>query len=208
MNCIILDLHYLPTIEYFCEIVHADEIFIEAQESFQKQTFRSRSKILTSNKVMDLNVPVIGGRKHIPIKEVKIDYSQSWLKQHIRAIISAYGKAPFFEHYWDYLLPVFEKKPAYLFQLNQELLTVCLKLIGISKKLYFTESYQKILADNQLDLRSIYSPKNHEMPKWQYSYYQLFGNNFVENMSILDLLFSVGPESKHLLKSAARTKKV
>jgi len=204
MTSIIIDLQYLPTVDYFCELIQADDIYVETQESYQRQTFRNRTQILSANNIMPLIVPVKGGRKHIPIKNVEIDYDQKWMGQHIRSIVSAYGKAPFFDHYWDYFSIIFEKKHQTLFDLNWEFMTCCLNLLGVSKKIIQTENYSKTLENNTLDLRSVYSPKNKNMPNWQYSYYQLFGSKFAKGMSILDLFFCTGPESQKILLDAKR----
>ena len=203
MKNIILDLQYLPKVEYFVEIVQANNVLIEAHESYQKQTYRNRTKILSSNKIIDLSIPIQNGRQHSPIRDVKIEYKQKWYNQHTRSIVSSYGKSPFFEHYWDYLKIVFEKKPTYLFDFNWDLLTTCLKLLRI-KSVNQTESYVKKYSIDTEDLRSVYSPKNKETPIWHYSYHQIFGNKFEESMSIIDLLFCMGPESIRVLKSAKR----
>jgi len=206
MASILIESQYLPTIDFFCELVHAEEVWIEAYESYQRQTYRNRTKILSANSIIDLIIPIKGGRKHIPIKNVEIDHEQKWLNQHLRSIRSAYGKAPFFEHYWDYFDVIFEKKHQNLFDLNWETMTTCLTLLGISKEVKLTNDYHNTLENNVLDLRSVYSPKNKNMPNWQYNYYQIFGNKFVKGMSILDLLFCAGPESKQVIYKAIKTK--
>lgn len=205
MNKIVIDLHYFPTVECFCELINADEIYLEAYESFQKQTYRTRAIILTATKALNLNVPVSKEGKKGPILDLKINYEEDWVTDHKRSIKTAYGNAPFFEFYSDYFFNVLDKRHANLFELNFELLTICLKLIGVQKQLKKTETYLKNYGDEISDLRSIYSPKNKNMPEWQYSYYQHFGNDFVKGISILDLLFCAGPESLSILKQAQRT---
>lgn len=204
---VILDLHYLPSIEYFCCIGMYDHIILEAHEHFQKQTYRNRCKISSANKVDTLSIPVKHGSKKVPITEVEIDYNQKWNSNHWRAIQSAYGKAPFFEYFADYFEKVFQKKENFLFEHNYQLLTICLSLLGLNKKISLSERYEKAINCNIEDFRSYIHPKvdyNYRqifMPK---VYFQTFGKDFVPNLSIIDLLMCEGPNSSHIVAQSTR----
>ncbi|MTI19478.1 hypothetical protein E1176_00440, partial [Fulvivirga sp. RKSG066] len=139
----LVDLHYLPSLEYFALLNSYEHIVFEAEEHFEKQSFRNRCNILAANKVEKLSVPVIGGRKKVKIKEIQIDHTQRWQKDHWRAIQSAYGRAPFFEFFAEYFEPFFQKQEKYLFDFNYKLLTLCLKLSQIKVDYTFTETYEK-----------------------------------------------------------------
>jgi hypothetical protein len=139
----IIDLHYLPSLEYFACILQHDTIQIEAYEYYEKQSYRNRCKILASNKIDVLSVPVQNGNSKIIVKDIKVEYHQDWVRRHWGAIYSAYGKAPFFEYYADYFANIFEKKPDFLFDLNMELLTICLKLLKVEKRLYLQKNTKK-----------------------------------------------------------------
>lgn len=197
-----IDLHYLPSLEYFCALLKYDEIIIEAHEYFEKQSYRNRCKIQTTNKIDTLTVPVKNGNSKVLIKDLKIDYHQDWTRRHWGAIYSAYGKSPFFEFYSDYFRILLEKKPDFLFDFNIDLLTICLKLLRLEKTIIFTEKYQK---DVENDLRGQIHPKQRFVENQLYkpvAYRQNFGNEFEPNLSILDLLFCQGNQTLSILRES------
>jgi len=117
--------------------------------------------------------------------------------------MSAYGRAPYFEFYADYFEAIFQKREKFLFDLNCQLLTLCLKLVGIEKPLTYTDTYIKVPEKEEIDLRSTIHPKNKEMNSGLYRsvpYPQIFGKGFVQNLSIIDALMCIGPETKSLLQ--------
>ena len=198
----IIDLQYFPSLEYFCTLLTYDEIVIEAHEYFEKQSYRNRCIIQTTNKIDTLTIPVQNGNKKVLIRDLKIDYSQDWNRRHWGAIQSAYGKSPFFEFYSEYFKVILDKKPDFLFDLNVEVLTICLKLLRLEKKVIFTENYQRNV---ETDFRGLIHPKrNYELNNiyQPFSYRQNFGNEFVPNLSILDLLFCQGNQSLSVLKES------
>ena len=195
-----IDLQYLPSLEYFCTLLQHDEIVIEAHEYFEKQSYRNRCIIQTTNKIDTLTVPVQNGNKKVLIRDLKIDYSQDWTRRHWGAIYSGYGKSPFFEYYSEYFKKIVDKKPDFLFDLNLELLTICLKLLRLEKNIIFTKNYEKVV-DN--DFRGQIHPKRSFEDNKIYkpvSYRQNFGNKFEPDLSILDLLFCQGNQSLSVLK--------
>ncbi len=198
----LLSLQYLPCIEYFACLLKHDKICLEVNENYIKQSYRNRCYIKTSQKTEALIVPVRKGNRHTNIREIEIDYEQRWVANHWRAIQSAYGKSPFFEHYGDLFLAVFEKRLQKLFDLNFELLTLCLKLLQIDSTLSFTVNYEKMVSSPVMDYRDSIHPKvsyeNNDLMK-PCIYNQVFGRKFAENLSIIDLLFCEGPNARHIL---------
>lgn len=202
MSAVLIDLHYLPTLAYFCCFHRADNVIIEANENYVKQSFRNRATILTANGVSSLSVPVVGGNKKTKIQEIKIDDSQKWINTHWRTIQSAYGKAPYFEYYADYFLQIYNEQETSLFTLNKKILTLCLKFLEMEVSLQFSEKYVHVPENRIIDLRSALHPKKtNDVNKFYQPkpYIQLFGNEFVPNMSIIDLLFCEGPNARNII---------
>lgn len=204
---VLIECHYLPSISYFKAIHSAKKILLESQEHFVKQTYRNRCEIITANGVEKLIVPLTSTHGKVSIKDVRIDYSQKWLNGHWRTIQSAYGKAPFFEFYSDTLHSILFSKKEFLFDLNLELLTICLKWLKLSPEISETMSYVMDPGKEILDLRGAISAKNKELlPPELLSapYTQVFGNMFVKNMSVIDLLFCEGPRALEVLRNVAK----
>ena len=201
MQKIIVEPHYLGSLEYYGQIVASDEIHLEVYQNFTKQTYKNRCYILSANGVMPLTVPVKFDNR-TPLKDVQIDHSQSWARDHKGAFYSAYGKAPFFEFFQDYFHTVWEKKHQFLVDLNLEMMTMCLKILQIDRSIQLTEQYEKIPDHRLNDLRERILPKktfeerNLYLP---FPYTQTFGNIFVPNLSIIDLIMCEGSRASEVL---------
>ncbi len=206
-DSVLIEPHYLPSIEYFCCINPYDNLLLEGHEHYVKQTYRNRCYILGANNIMPLTIPVVNGNSKIPMKEIKIDYSQRWAAEHWRSIKSAYGKAPYFEYFADYFEKIFEYRPTFLAEFNESVLTLCLKLLKSNKNIEWTNSYQKEQIAGIIDYRSVITPKlNHAKRQVYkpYSYIQVFGKDFAENLSIIDLLMNEGPNASTVVTKSMR----
>ncbi|MBN2667529.1 MAG: WbqC family protein [Bacteroidales bacterium] len=192
---LLLSTAYFPPAFYFRLIRDADIVFIEREENYLKQTYRNRCMILASNGVLSLSVPVTKGvRLKAPVKDIKIDYSKRWQQVHIRAFTSAYGRSPYFLYYSENIFSILQKKQHFLIDLNHELLQECLALLDINKCINYTSSYEpvEIQAD---DYRYSISPKKEQAFSAK-PYIQVFGEaGFVPGLSILDLIFNLGPDA-------------
>lgn len=203
MNAI-LSSAYLPPIEY-CAFLLQDDVWLERCENFQKQSFRTRAVILTSNGPLTLSVPVVHSSAKEPIGQTRIEYVTPWQRTHWRAIESAYGGSPFFLYYQDALRPFYEQHFEYLFDFNQQLLQTILRLLKIRTELHLTEDFAAIQPN---DLRMMIHPRKKaeaEYPlHYTEPYYQVFNEKFgfVPNLSVIDLLFNIGPESTNYLHNA------
>ena len=202
---ILIELQYLPPLEYFV-LLSGKTVIMDAHEHYVKQSYRNRCYILGPHQVEKLTVPVQGGNKKIRTSEILIDYGQKWLPQHWRALQAAYGKAPFFEHYAPYFLDVYEKKPRRLWELNYEFLTLCLKLLQINTTIQLSGTYLQSTNPAFLDCRSRVNPKKSATVNNIYrprAYNQIFGKDFVANLSVVDLLFCEGPAAGMILHESA-----
>lgn len=195
-----IETHYLPSLEYMSLLLQHPSLLFEVEENFPKQTYRNRCLILGANGVERLTVPVIhiSGQK-TKTKDIKIDYSQNWVKQHQGAFQAAYGNAPYFEYFKPYLDQIFAKKRFFLVDLNIDLLSFVYRIIDVplvyEKTQEFvvnveTSEYDQISAKKDWATRSFYQNR---------SYRQCFGTEFVPNLSIVDLLMNHGKESLTIL---------
>ncbi len=200
---LIIELQYLSCIKYFVYLNSFDKIIISPDDIYSKQTYRNRCRINGANNIENLIIPVkkISGKKNLT-RDVEIDYNQKWLNKHIRAIISAYGKAPFFEYYIDEIMEVFTKKHKLLFEHNKALLTKCLEILDLNVKIEFDEERINLDENNVINAINIINPKNTISEKMDFSpieYFQVFGNKFVNNLSIIDLIFCQEPQVKTII---------
>lgn len=198
---LLIELHYLPCIAYFACLLPYEVIYIEAHENYQKQTYRNRCYIRTSQKVDRLSVPVIQGTKKQLYTDIKIDYSQPWIDQQWRTLCTAYGKAPYFEYLAPVLYDCLNAHPTHLFELNLSLLKLCLQILGIQKEIKMTDRYSTQPYPTIQDLRNTLNPTQRLREPIYYtsfSYQQVFGTIFSPNLSIIDLLFCEGPHAYYL----------
>lgn len=197
---LLTEIQYNPSITYFQHVVQATGIIIEQHEHYSKQSYRNRCRILTAHGPKDLAIPVIKGNRKTKITELEIDYSQNWVNVHWRSIRSAYGSAPFFTYYSDYLQQIYEQKIPLLFQLNVALLRFYFKCLNIKKPVQFTETYIPVYSGEVADYRNKIHPKSNSAILEIKTYNQVFGKQFVPDMSIIDVLFSQGPETLYYLQ--------
>ena len=200
MKRIALDLQYLPCLEYFTVLRGVDELFLFPVDRYTRQSYFNRTSILLANKVQTLSVPIQGRRPRISLTEVRIDSEQKWVTNHLRGIQSGYGKAPLFEYFFPYFEEALSRPETRLWNLNLELLTICLKLLRWPVKLTLIEN--EVLPEDVIDLRGRIVPSGSHLDRPFYQeepYGQNFGPNFVPNLSVLDLLFCMGTEADQLL---------
>ena len=107
---ILVSTAYLPPVEYFSLIAQADEVSVEREENYLKQSFRNRCYILSVHGPQLLSVPVYLGSQHkTPLKEIRIDYSKRWQQVHLRAISASYSASPYFQFYFENIEKIINK---------------------------------------------------------------------------------------------------
>jgi hypothetical protein len=202
LKSLLIDLHYLPSVEYFCILQQYDAIQLEKHEHYVKQSYRNRCYINTAQGPEMLTVPLTGKHGKVPVKDVRVDFSTHWQNNQWRTLESAYRKAPFYEFYSDELQKIIYHKHTFLFDLNFDLLSFCLKSIRHKPTLSMSMTYEKTPKDSFSDLRSVIHPKisYSDRPFLRpVPYQQVFGNQFAANLSLIDLLFCEGPRTGSLL---------
>jgi len=200
----ILPIAYLAPIQYYSKLNSYNTTIIEHHEHYIKQTYRSRCNIYSPNGLQTLSVPLIKRNHRQTVKEIKISYDYDWQKLHWRSLESAYRRSPFFEYYEDDFLPFYlNKKFEYLIDWNEELQQLMLTLLKIKTNYNFTENY-KATYENADDYRTILSPKEPIANDEHYTikpYHQVFQTKlgFIENLSIVDVLFNEGSRAKEFI---------
>lgn len=202
---VVLTTAYFPPIQYISGIVNSEKTFIETNENYSRQTYRNRCNILSCNGVLSLSIPIIrNNNENNNIHNIRIDYSTNWQRLHLNAIISAYGKSPFFSYYSDKLLDTIKQNKESLIDLNLNIIKVILEILKVKTEISITESFIKKYPCEVLDLRYSIHPKktNNKLNFPNKEYIQTFSDRFefIPNLSILDLIFNLGPESLNYLK--------
>lgn len=204
----ILTTAYAAPIAYY-KLLAQGACLVEACDSFQKQTFRNRCRIITPNGVEDLTIPVEQGAKQdCPIREVRISLHNHWWTRHLQALQSAYGKTPFYEFYIEDLISFYEgKRYDFLFDFNWHLMERIASLIHLNLNIEKTDTYIREYTSFS-DYRFSIQPKRSalDLPCFQIApYYHRFSPASdipFWSISIFDLLFNMGPESLLILTAS------
>lgn len=202
MPTTLLSTAYFGPIQYYFQLHQSTDPVIESCEHYVKQTYRNRCIIATANGLMPLSLPIEkSSTRETDIRDVKVSNHSNWQHLHWNSIESAYNSSPYFEFYADDLRPFFEYKPRYLFDLNESIRLKIYHLLDISDNVRYTTDYlrEEETPEEWQDLRYAIRPKREEQdPLFAMKpYYQVFEQKFgfQPNLSILDLLFNMGPES-------------
>jgi hypothetical protein len=202
---ILLSTAYFAPIQYYSKLVQDKQVVIERHEHYNKQSYRNRCTIYSANGLLDLAVPVVKSKEpKILITEVEIAYDTLWQKLHFKAIESAYRRSPFYGYYIDDLGVFFNSRHRYLYDFNMQIMRTVCRLAKIPFRATESQDYTKP-GEGIIDLRNSIHPKIDRQetdpgfipPR----YTQVFTNKwgFKPNLSILDLLFNMGPETKDRL---------
>ena len=189
---------YLPSIEYVSLFLKAEDASIELFETYQKQSCRTRTNVMTANGIQTLTIPVIKTNgNHTLTKDIEISYKESWQQIHLRCLESAYRKSAYFDYYFPYFEKIYKQKFNTLIDLNDFSLKTILKILKAKKEYSYTTDFEKIT--NEDDYRISLSKGTNKIEIKPY--YQVFADRhgFIPNLSIIDLLFNEGPNSIHNL---------
>ena len=192
---------YFPSISNFVAIAQSSAITFEVEDNFQKQTNRNRTYIYSPNGIQMLNIPIKHSKdKHQKYKDVRIENDFGWQKNHFKSLEAAYRTSPFFEYFEDDFRPLFEKKHEFLMDLNLEVFELVNDSLGISIQPEKTTEFFHEVSD-YTDFRPLVNGKKDTTQLQEYT--QVFNekHGFINNLSILDLLFNEGRYAVDYLKN-------
>tara|TARA_B110000967_G_C18691454_1_gene463228 strand:- start:72 stop:686 length:615 start_codon:yes stop_codon:yes gene_type:complete len=194
-----------PTIASYIVIAQAERLVFEVNDSYQKQTYRNRCYIYGANGKLGLYIPVQYSQKNRQnTSEILIDNSSNWQSTHWKSLESAYKKSPYFEYYQDELISLFTRKKDSLLVFNLECIEVVNKCLNLDIDSSKTINFNKEKKEN--DYRYLVNARKESEIKIN-PYIQVFQekHGFINNLSILDLLFNEGPNAKSYLQTQTLT---
>ena len=194
---------YFPNIHTFSYIMH-DKVCWEVEDNYQKQTFRNRTYISTDSGRHIMSIPIVhvgksNGRQKY--KDVAIDNSYPWQRQHWRTLETAYRTSPFFEFYEDEIKTLYNQTFERLLDFNLKTIEIIFDCLQKKMPQNTSKTFEEQPTDKE-DYRFLVNAKL-KLPLNLETYIQVFGNRngFIPNLSILDLLFNLGPNSVEYLKN-------
>lgn len=200
----VLPIFYLPPVSWFAEFLKEEnEILLEQHENFPKQTYRSRCNIYGANGKLALILPIHHNGKRA-MKDLELSYAEDWQKLHWKSIKIAYQSSPYFEYYEDKLKQIFSVQPTSLIEFNLNALKIILQILKVEKDFSLTMEFEK--TPDAVDLRERFSAKKeseYHLPE----YYQTFSDKlgFIKDLSILDVVCNIGPESATYIKKVTQS---
>ena len=204
-TALLIDLHYLPCLEYFCLLLAHEKVYLEANESYIKGSYRNKAKIITANGLQVLSIPLSKGKhQQKRIQDVKIAEVNNWRSQHWKSLKTAYQSAPYWDNYEMDIRRLCLNSTSNLWSYNLQWLEGIIALLQLNISLAFTSSYKSIV-ENKIDYRHKILPKldtYFSSSIQSVPYEQVFADrqSFIPNPCILDLLFCKGPESGLILE--------
>ncbi|MBL7816810.1 MAG: WbqC family protein [Saprospiraceae bacterium] len=200
-STVLIDNQFFPPISYFKSILQSPlqkasikRIILEKNEHFQKGTYRNRCHIATAQGIHVLSVPLKKGKnQQQKITDVQIANDVNWQRPMWRTLQTAYGNAPFWEHYAPIFEPYFSQNVDFLFDYNSQIIHTILKILKLDKSvsISFSHTYEPIFTEG-VDLRNSIKPKSDDKNHTRYAQVFEDRNGFLPNLSILDLIFCCG----------------
>ncbi|SVD07181.1 uncharacterized protein METZ01_LOCUS360035, partial [marine metagenome] len=216
--------NFLPYVGFFHKLSLADTFVMMDNTQYDKK-FTNRNKIKIPDGWSWLTVPINKEHKFLPNKLVEINNKENWKEMHWKKITRSYTNSKFFKkNYKSFFEEVYNKEWKFLFELNSELLRQIIdwlglkiqiikeselningnsteRLVNVCKELG-AETYVSGVGGKEYMNEKLFQKNNIkiEYQKFQCpTYTQIFGGDFIPNLSIIDLLFNNGSKSLPIL---------
>jgi hypothetical protein len=202
---VLSELQYFPPISFVGTLFKESYMLFDIYEPYRKMSFRNRCIVAGAQGIISLSIPLINGRNQIlPMNEVLISNQENWQARHFKSFESAYNRSPFFDHYRDELVAIYKKPFNLLMDWNLHCLGWLKEKMDWPAEISFTEKAIPFKEEGYNDQRNLILPKNysHLNPA---KYRQVFEERtgFFTNLSVLDLLFNIGPDAGELLRNSS-----
>ena len=199
---------YLAPLPFYARLYANRELVIDGNAPFTKQTYRNRAVIATENGTQSLTIPVVHDGGRTTMRDVRISEHGNWRRQHWNALVSAYRKSPFFDYYADDFAHFYEERDGFLMDFNIRLHNITSELLGLQHTQIIIDEKNDILLDEAEDIRHFSSPEivSDTDSLKTIPYYQVFmqRHGFIPDLSVVDLLFNMGPEGLVILNEMAK----
>lgn len=197
---------YFGSIAQFTVLAKAHKVIFEAHDNYVKQTYRNRQFIYAANGKLLLNIPTKHTKENNgkqTYKAIAIENDFNWQIQHWRSLTSAYKTSPFFEYYEDDIKSLYHEEHHSLYDFNLKSFNIITDCIQLHIPIDFTTSFEKdIQTEQKQDYRFLVNAKKAPITMLS-SYTQVFASKhgYLENLSVLDLLFNEGPNTLNYLEN-------
>jgi hypothetical protein len=227
VNVVILQPSYIPWRGYFDQIRRADVFIFYDDVQYDKHGWRNRNQIKTAQGKQWLTIPVHsrGVTEGTPIKDVRVDWSRPWAKNHLKALTFAYRKAPYFQEYLPLVESFYSRRDDYLADLTIETSILLSRALGIASTRFLRSSQLSGIEGARTDrliqilrhvgathyisgpsARGYVEPEKFEQAgitleymEYNYPEYPQLYPPFDPFVTILDLLFMTGKDASHYL---------
>ncbi len=199
----VFPIYYFPPVSWFAAAAQERVLLLETQEYYKKQNYFNRMRILSSNRVLTLSIPIRKAKENTIICKREIFFDGKWMRDHWVSLISAYRSSPYFEFYEDYFEPFFKEKRTSLVDHNLAIIKVLREILQLDFEIQLTDSFHSS-GHYQTDYRRAFNSKGPTQADWFTSspYLHVFGDTFHPDLSVLDLLFNLGPASSVYLNNS------
>ena len=201
---ILIESMFCPPVSVVAAMAHNNTVVLEAHENYQKRSFRNRMYIKTAQGRELFSIPLQKGKnQQCKIGDVKLSQEEYWELHLSKVLRTNYGSAPFYHDYITELLEVVGQSHHSLLELNTAVLTWLLETIGISTAIEQSTTYKHIVDGEEVDLRNKFVPSDAYFSSQDHIVYpqvHLEQYPFCGGLSVIDILFSCGPETIVYLK--------
>ena len=227
MNITIMQPGYLPWLGFFELMAHVDLFVYFNDVQYTRRDWRNRNRVKTANGVVWLTVPVVSAPRETTINQIRVNYQQPWVQKHLKTIEVSYRKALYFQPFFDELSATLNQKYELLQDLNNAVVRLCMRYLGINCELAWSSDLGIVTSDKNDRIIQVCKAYNAsilydsqaakafiDVPRfasegievifqdYQHPEYPQLWGYFVSHLSIIDLIMNTGPEARQYLLSS------